>query len=226
MTYTVRVVNHGPSSATGVEAIFGGCGEEGATFAGSGSGVTAGMAFGLRAGSGLEAGSGSGSGFGFGAGLAAGVLGRMAGAGSAAVSSQGVCSETNGVVSCDLDTLANGSSATIELNVIVNPVPVWVLTNTASVSSDTTDPNPANDSDSEENEIAQDLYFDVPDANFEQALIDLAIDDVPDGRALVRNARNVYSLDVQNRNIADLTGIEYFFDLISLKQPRGTRSNR
>ena len=62
----------------------------------------------------------------------------------------------------------------------------------------------------------QDLYFNVPDANFEQALIDLAIDDVLDGKALKSNAESVVSLDVENRNISDLTGIAYFLNLSSL----------
>jgi len=32
---------------------------------------------------------------------------------------------------------------------------------------------------------AYDLFFDVPDANFEQALIELCIDDVLDGKAFI-----------------------------------------
>jgi len=54
----------------------------------------------------------------------------------------------------------------------------------------------------------------IPDPNFEQALIDLGYDTAPiDGSVLTANISSVTSLYVQNKNIADLTGIEDFTDL-------------
>ena len=58
-------------------------------------------------------------------------------------------------------------------------------------------------------------YTQVPDSNFEQALIDLGIDSegILDGQFLTADAENVSLLDVDNRNINDLTGIEAFVNL-------------
>ena len=58
-------------------------------------------------------------------------------------------------------------------------------------------------------------YTQVPDPNFEQALIDLGIDSegILDGQFLTADAENVSYLGVQNKNINDLTGIEAFVDL-------------
>ena len=57
----------------------------------------------------------------------------------------------------------------------------------------------------------------IPDENFEQALIDLGYDTAPiDGQVLTANIEGVTSLDVRNKNIADLTGIEGFTALITL----------
>lgn len=57
-------------------------------------------------------------------------------------------------------------------------------------------------------------YTFVPDDNFEQALIDLKYDDILDNLVLTENISTLSRLDVKNRNINDLTGIE---DFISLK---------
>ena len=59
-------------------------------------------------------------------------------------------------------------------------------------------------------------YFEVLDTNFENALIILGIDDELDGYVLKTNAKYVTSLDVQDLNISDLTGIEYFKSLKTL----------
>ena len=57
----------------------------------------------------------------------------------------------------------------------------------------------------------------VPDDNFEQALIDLGYDDVIDDFVLTENISGVYELDVANKEISDLTGIEDFTSLIFLE---------
>lgn len=53
----------------------------------------------------------------------------------------------------------------------------------------------------------------IPDNNFEQALIDLGIDDVLDGKVLTANVENITGLDVTDKNISYLTGIEAFISL-------------
>ncbi len=56
--------------------------------------------------------------------------------------SQGVCSEAGGTVTCQLGTIANGGSATI--SIVVVPKQAGIITNTASVTANETDPNTAN----------------------------------------------------------------------------------
>jgi hypothetical protein len=55
-------------------------------------------------------------------------------------------------------------------------------------------------------------YTCIPDANFEQALIDAAIDTnmTPDNQILNAEAQAVTFLNILNKNISDLTGIEAF----------------
>ncbi len=64
------------------------------------------------------------------------------------------------------------------------------------------------------NLFAQTTY--VPDDNFEQALIDLRYDDVLDDYVLTANISGIDSLNVSNKNISDLTGIEDFISLTYL----------
>ncbi|MBZ0326129.1 MAG: T9SS type A sorting domain-containing protein [Altibacter sp.] len=61
-------------------------------------------------------------------------------------------------------------------------------------------------------------YTLVPDANFEQVLIDLGIDSegTLDGQFLTTDGIGVSDLIINNRNINDLTGIEAFVDLSQL----------
>ena len=57
----------------------------------------------------------------------------------------------------------------------------------------------------------------IPDANFEQALIDLNIDtDGLNGSVETANISGVISLNVSSKSISDLTGIEDFISLTSL----------
>ena len=54
----------------------------------------------------------------------------------------------------------------------------------------------------------------IPDANFEQALIDLNIDSgAIDGQVPTTAINTLTSLNVSNKNISDLTGIEDFTSL-------------
>ena len=58
----------------------------------------------------------------------------------------------------------------------------------------------------------------IPDPNFEQALIDLGIDSdgIINGEVLTADVENVLTLDVQGKNISDLSGIEDFVSLTNL----------
>ena len=53
----------------------------------------------------------------------------------------------------------------------------------------------------------------IPDDNFEQSLIDLGYDDVLDDSVLTSNIENVLMLDVSDKNISDMTGINGFSSL-------------
>ncbi len=61
---------------------------------------------------------------------------------------------------------------------------------------------------------AQKTY--VPDDNFEQVLVDFGYDDVLDDYVVTSNISGVTSLNVSNKNISDLTGIEDFGSLQNL----------
>lgn len=56
----------------------------------------------------------------------------------------------------------------------------------------------------------------IPDSNFEQALIDLGLDDVIDGQVATANIIDVEELELSNLGINNLTGIEAFNSLIDL----------
>lgn len=65
------------------------------------------------------------------------------------------------------------------------------------------------------NSFSQNTF--VPDDNFEQALIDLGLDTPPlDDNVLTSNISGVTDLDIANKNILDLTGIEDFVALTNL----------
>ncbi|MGG8497260.1 leucine-rich repeat domain-containing protein [Tenacibaculum sp. TC6] len=57
----------------------------------------------------------------------------------------------------------------------------------------------------------------VPDDNFEQALIDLGYDDVLDDYVKTENINSINYLDVSNKGIVDLTGIQDFITLTELR---------
>jgi len=68
------------------------------------------------------------------------------------------------------------------------------------------------------NDCQYGLYTLIPDSNFEKKLITLGIDTgTPDGKVLTSNVNNVTSLDVSYSNITNLSGLEAFTSLTSLK---------
>lgn len=83
-----------------------------------------------------------------------------------AVPSVGSCSESGGTVTCNLGTLANAAVETVNI-VVTAPADPGDITNTASVTSDTADGVPGNNSDSETTTInnnVNQLCYAVADA--------------------------------------------------------------
>ena len=58
--------------------------------------------------------------------------------------------------------------------------------------------------------------IDIPDPMFEQALVDLKLDDVKDGKLLTENVKDIKLLHIDYRGISDLSGIEFFTNLEEL----------
>jgi uncharacterized repeat protein (TIGR01451 family) len=63
-----------------------------------------------------------------------------------ATSPQGVCTQSNGLVTCTLNALTNGGNATV--SIVIMPPLETILTNTAAVYSSANDANPENNSSS------------------------------------------------------------------------------
>ena len=61
-----------------------------------------------------------------------------------------------------------------------------------------------------------DFYTYIPDDNFEQALIDLGLDNILDNKVRTSNINTITSLNVDGKSITDLTGIEDFVGLTEL----------
>jgi uncharacterized repeat protein (TIGR01451 family) len=68
-------------------------------------------------------------------------------------SSAGSCAQANGTVTCSLGDIASGGTGTITINVA--PRRAGTVTNTAQVSSLSSDPNLANNTDSEDTVITR-----------------------------------------------------------------------
>jgi uncharacterized delta-60 repeat protein/uncharacterized repeat protein (TIGR01451 family) len=70
-----------------------------------------------------------------------------------ATPSQGSCTESGGIVTCDLGTIGNGASATVDI--VVEPRVPGAITNTASVTASTADSNEGNNADSENTSVCR-----------------------------------------------------------------------
>jgi uncharacterized repeat protein (TIGR01451 family) len=70
-----------------------------------------------------------------------------------ATSSVGSCGESGGTVTCTLGTIGSGGGATMDI--VVRPSTAGVITNTATVSSLVSDPDPANNADSEDTSVCR-----------------------------------------------------------------------
>lgn len=62
-------------------------------------------------------------------------------------------------------------------------------------------------------EIGEQGYVNIPDKNFEAALVELKIDNIVDGKLLRSAAAKVKKLNLNSKRIGDLSGIEAFTDL-------------
>lgn len=70
-----------------------------------------------------------------------------------ATATQGSCGQSGGTVTCTLGSIANSGNATIDI--VVNPTAAGTVTNMASISSFSADPNGQNNADSESTTICR-----------------------------------------------------------------------
>ncbi|MHB1105539.1 MAG: T9SS type A sorting domain-containing protein [Lutibacter sp.] len=95
----------------------------------------------------------------------------------------------------------------------------WVIEtpNLTCINADTINSQVMIDSGKTLNENCGDLVY-IPDTNFEQSLIDLGIDTDGDINSLIlkSDAEAVIDLDINDKNISSLAGIEHFVNLTNL----------
>jgi uncharacterized repeat protein (TIGR01451 family) len=110
-----------------------------------------------------------------------------------ASATQGTCEELAGLVACDVGDLEAGAGTTIEIE--VRPDTAEDISNTATVASSTTDPDPTNDSDSERTSVV--------DAPLPSA--DVSVTKTHEGR-LVPGETTTYRIAISNDGPDDAVG--------------------
>jgi uncharacterized repeat protein (TIGR01451 family) len=108
-----------------------------------------------------------------------------------ATASQGTCAEATGTVTCNLGSLASDVSATVEIRIV--PQGEGTLANSASIQSDESDPNNANDSASESTTVNP------------AAGLSLTKTDSPD--PVVQTQVLTYTLTARNHGPSGATGV-------------------
>ena len=114
-------------------------------------------------------------------------------AGVTFVSSTGCVEDPTGVPSCSLGTIASGANASYTVTVSVDANTTGTISNVASVTSSTTDPNPANDSTTEDTTI--------------DTQADLSISKVDDIDPVVAGNNLVYTITVDNAGPSDAQNV-------------------
>ncbi len=114
-------------------------------------------------------------------------------AGTSFVSADGGGSESGGIVTWSLGTIADSGSVTVHVTVHVNEARTANISNTAGVSSDVTDPDGTDDSDSEATAVNEDADLEV------------ALADSPDPIAV--GGGITYTATVTNHGVSDATGV-------------------
>ena len=115
-------------------------------------------------------------------------------AGVTFVSTTGCSNDPNGVPTCNLGTVIAGGSASFDIEVTVNPGTSGTLTNSVSVSSDTADPEPGDNSTSEDTT-----------ANLEHA--DLSITKTDSADPVTATDNLTYTVMVHNAGPHDATNV-------------------
>ncbi|WP_075343817.1 hypothetical protein [Tenacibaculum agarivorans] len=110
--------------------------------------------------------------------------------------------------------IQNGTNTNIKtFETVGTPVPCIKVDDVTYSTTNWTDVDPLTTF----NQSGYCLYTQIPDANFEAELNTLGYDDiVNDGKVPTALIEVVTSLDVSNKNIVDLTGIEDFTSLVTL----------
>ncbi|GAB4185553.1 MAG: hypothetical protein Tsb002_09400 [Wenzhouxiangellaceae bacterium] len=117
------------------------------------------------------------------------------------VSTTGCANDPSGVPNCNLGTIAAAGSAQYTINVTVNAATAGTITNNATVSSTTTDPNGANNSTSE------DTLVTPPQADLVLTISDTAMPPV------APFSQYDYILDLTNNGPQDATMVQTVVDL-------------
>jgi uncharacterized repeat protein (TIGR01451 family)/fimbrial isopeptide formation D2 family protein len=111
-----------------------------------------------------------------------------------AVPSIGSCSEAAGIVTCGLGSMASGATATITIICDVpSETPVGSYTNSVTISGDESDPNPNNDTDTEDTTVGTESDLGITKT------------DLPD--PVVAGEVLTWTLDVVNNGPSDATNV-------------------
>jgi uncharacterized repeat protein (TIGR01451 family)/LPXTG-motif cell wall-anchored protein len=110
---------------------------------------------------------------------------------------QGTCSESGGVVTCDIGSVGSGSNGQVAIDVTVSPsaIPGSVLTNNVIISMDpsTVDVDTSDNSTSETTTI--------------QAVADMSIDKADEEDPVAAGTQLTYDIGYDNLGLSDATGV-------------------